>query len=225
VPDSIIAPKRDLNICDADWRRIENAYGHELSDRVRSAIIESTQEFIGWEMAEHEAKPVAEGKQQIETWKRAAGELRKRLNWEEDRTGGVMRLLVNRNFKARFGRRVTEPFFFLDQALTDFERACDKALSKLRPEPTILTLRAGDAWQVWIRQLCEIMKENSLPCSVRKDSDKSAKLSPFVVLVRELQKCLPKETAFPAHSDRALAEAIGRARRPSGHKRVARRPE
>ena len=80
----------------------------------------------------------------------------------------------------------------------------------------MVTLSEGQVWRRWIRDLSKIMKDNSLSASVRKDSDKSTKLSPFLVFIRELQKCLPEECNFPAHSDRALAEAIVRARRGFG---------
>jgi hypothetical protein len=135
-----------------------------------------------------------------------------------------VKLLIHRNFRTGL-RRVGNPFYFLDVILTDLDLACKRALSKLNP-PSMLNLKEGEIWQVWIGQLSKIMKDNSLPTSVRKDSDKSAKLSPFVVFVRELQKCLPEKCNFPTHSDRALAEAIVRARAVvSGHKRLAPRPE
>jgi hypothetical protein len=104
----------------------------------------------------------------------------------------------------------------LQDVFIEFDSACERALSKLSPIPKIATLSEGQVWRRWIRDLSKIMKDNSLPASVRKDSDKSIKLSPFLVFVRELQKCLPEECNFPSHSDRALAEAIVRARRGFG---------
>ena len=55
------------------------------------------------------------------------------------------------------------------------------------------------------------MKENELPTRVRKDAgnkSKSDKQSPFVIFVRELQRCLPANCKRPTHSDGALADAI-----------------
>ena len=120
--------------------------------------------------------------------------------------------MISRNFNRRDLTR-GDPFFFLETVLPELEAACDRALRKLAPTRTIITLKQGDMWRWWIRELSKLLKENSLPTSVRKDSDKSANLSPFVVFVRELHGCLPKECNFPAHSDRALAEAIVRAKR------------
>ena len=64
-----------------------------------------------------------------------------------------------------------------------------------------------------------IVKEHGLPYEVRKDSDKqkpNSPISPFVLFVDELQKCIPNEFRrhSPPGSERreALATAIGRAR-------------
>ncbi len=48
-------------------------------------------------------------------------------------------------------------------------------------------------WELWVRKLTNILSKNGLPTRVRKDTDKSktAKPSPFVSFIRELQACLP----------------------------------
>jgi hypothetical protein len=64
-------------------------------------------------------------------------------------------------------------------------------------------------WKIWIGQLTKIMQKNNLPFRISKDLRSSP--SAFVFLVRELQKCLPKECR-QYDSDDAIAQAIYRAR-------------
>jgi hypothetical protein len=218
-PHSIIARERKLTISKADWLRIENAYGQQLPAAVREGVVDVTQKFVCWEIAEQEAKPIADAMRLIETYKKAAANFQRMLDTErmsdkEYDTASFVQRLISRNFHNIDPRRgLGKPFDLLQDVFNEFDSACERAVGKLGPTPKIITLREGQVWRWWIRDLSKIMKDNSLPASVRKDSDKSTKLSPFLVFVRELQKCLPKECNFPAHSDRALAEAIVRARR------------
>ena len=39
----------DLTISEADWQRIEGAYGEQLSGSVRADIVKATQQFVYWE--------------------------------------------------------------------------------------------------------------------------------------------------------------------------------
>jgi hypothetical protein len=211
VPNSIVAPKRPLVMSEVDWRRIEVAYASPLSANVRKKIIKTTQQFIDWEWAEREARPIQEAQKEIEAYKKAVANFLQSLDADTD-TSAIVQHMISKNFNCRALTR-GDPFFFLETVLPELEAACDRALSKLAPTPTIITLKQGDVWKWWIRALVKVLEESSLPTSVRKDSDKSADLSPFVLLVRELQNCLPKECNFPQHSDRALAEAIVRAKR------------
>jgi hypothetical protein len=221
TPASAIARERKFTISKTDWLRIENAYGRPLPEAVRQAVEHATQDFVCWDMAEQEARPIADAMRLVETYKKATGNFQRMLDTESESmsdaeadTAMFVQRLISRNFRNIDPRRSRgNPFDLLRDVFTELDSACERALGKLSPMPKIITLGEGQVWRWWIRDLSKIMKDNSLPASVRKDSDKSTKLSPFLVFVRELQKCLPKECNFPAHSDRALAEAIVRARR------------
>jgi hypothetical protein len=82
----------------------------------------------------------------------------------------------------------------------------------------MITFSEGEIWDVWINTLTTIMKDNGLPYEVRKDVDKRKgdSPSPFVALIRELQKSLPKELRKSMTSDDALAQRISRARGGAG---------
>jgi hypothetical protein len=74
----------------------------------------------------------------------------------------------------------------------------------------------GTMWARWVYWLTIIMLEYKLPYKARKDSDKQKGevSSPFVLLVKELQKHLPVETqqTIPKRDVYTLAQAIYRAR-------------
>jgi hypothetical protein len=73
--------------------------------------------------------------------------------------------------------------------------------------------REGESWANWIRALTKIARRNKLPGGVSKDSDKSDRTSPFVLLVEALQECVPQDARRHTHSRTALADGITVARR------------
>jgi hypothetical protein len=77
----------------------------------------------------------------------------------------------------------------------------------------------GTMWARWVYWLTIIMREHELPHAARSDSDKrKGEMSPFVLLVQELQKHLSVETqqtiTIPKQKGvvETLARAISRAR-------------
>ena len=59
VPIASTGAKPYLTINEADWQRIEDAYGEQLTGSVRTAIVNATQEFVDWESFERTAEPIA----------------------------------------------------------------------------------------------------------------------------------------------------------------------
>jgi len=70
----------------------------------------------------------------------------------------------------------------------------------------------GFMWDLWIVRLVGLLKAKKLPTGARHDSDKQKHPSPFVLFIRELQKCLPKSCQRHNHSADAISQAIDRAR-------------
>jgi hypothetical protein len=202
---------------EADWQRIESAYGKPLASAVRDKVFAATEQFVEYEVFERMAEPVANTRDLIKAYKKAGWNLKRAILTGGSSDAGVYaKHLVRKNFQdPRLSDN--ERFHSLSGVLTTFVVACEIALREL-DRPSMSSLEGGGEWRRWIRLLTKIMRENSLPAGVRKDSDKRAKISPFVAFVRELQNCLPDECACPTHSDGALAEAIVRARAVvSGH--------
>ena len=222
---------------EADWQRIQKAYGEHLSDSVRTTIVEATRDFLLFEVLEREAEPVANAEKRIAVCKKAAEGLRcVMLSGRSSDAEAYVQYLIMKHFQdARLsnkaGSSYVGSFYSLAGLLTSFILACDRALADLdriprKPSVGLLgdlgappSIEEGRAWGLWILRLTGIMKANGLPTGVRKDAgnkSKSDKQSPFVLFVRELQHCLPERCKYPKHSNSALAKAIERARRVSG---------
>ena len=64
----------DLTISEADWQRIEGAYGRQLSGSVRAAIVKKMQEFVYWESFERTAEAFAKTQRLIDAYKKSASD-------------------------------------------------------------------------------------------------------------------------------------------------------
>ena len=222
------AEREKVTIVDGDWRRIESAYGRKLSPEARRDIHERTQEFVDRAEFEQNAEPVSHALDRISAIIGAASSLRSALDGGNDDADIHARTLIKKHF-----RSVDRP----GAAEICVEIAVPRAAEGERDDPLrgisgdmrLLILasqdaqeelnntkdegfKEGEAWDRWIGRLTSIAKQHGLPCGARKDSDKQFRSSPFVELVWELQKFVPKAHRRD-HSKGALAVAIGAARK------------
>jgi hypothetical protein len=89
---------------------------------------------------------------------------------------------------------------------------CNLMIERLSADTGI---RAGWIWDAWVQLLHEGVAFYGLPHEVRKDVDKKRPgdpESPFLLLIRELQKHIPTELRRHLSPETALAPAINRAR-------------
>jgi hypothetical protein len=91
--------------------------------------------------------------------------------------------------------------------------ACKSALAEL-DDPNLPGHREGECWRGWVRALTQIAKQHKLPIGASTDATHGP--SPFVELVRELQRHVLPEARRHTRSYEALAKAIQRARRAGG---------
>jgi hypothetical protein len=184
---------------------------------VRNAVLGATRGFILLDILEKQAEPAADAEKIIDACKKAAGNFQRALfasTSSSSDAASYVRDLLAKNFHDTRLSNKDELFNALTGLLISFQVACDSSLKELNAPsiPNFPSFDGGECWKYWIPRLTEIMKEADLPTGVRKDTDKrkSDKPSPFVALVRELQKCLPDECRQTTHSDDALAVAITR---------------
>ncbi|MBK5196894.1 MAG: hypothetical protein JJE37_01250 [Methyloceanibacter sp.] len=250
LPIASAAGKHILVIKEAEWQRIENGYGKQLSEEVRASVVEATENFLYWEEFERNAEPVSTSRKLIKTYQRTARSFQLALRARG--TSGAAyyaKHLVRKNFAdSRFPitAGASDPtdeipstvnldldailelpchgnfelFHWLTGLLTSFEVSCETALNEVTAEN--VGFKNNQAWNRWIRLLTGIMKRNSLPFAARKDAE--GKYG-FVALVKELQETLPedehgKKKCKLPYADSALPSAIAVARR-SGFKNKA----
>jgi hypothetical protein len=202
-----------LGLADADWRRIETAYGYPLTVTVRSAINQATEAFLFLQSVERTALPVAEVRVVLEAYDKAAGRF---FNVLFDQPSGsstpgvYARHLIDQDFHdVRVGGEVAS-FDTLLHILRAFHIACNRSIKQLSEPSMSSALQQGDSWMGWIYRLTEILNKVELPTLTRKNLS-DAEQSPFVLFVWELQKCLAEESRHHTSSKTALADAISEA--------------
>jgi hypothetical protein len=68
-----------INFSDADWRRIERAYGHKLPSKLHQEFLEITTQFVYFEVFERTAEPLSWATDRIQRVKKSAGHFYKAL--------------------------------------------------------------------------------------------------------------------------------------------------
>jgi hypothetical protein len=192
----------DLTSIEANWPRIEEAYGKSLLADVRGELLEATRAFLLFEAAERTAEPRKNAAKWIKGCKKAAEELLRAMTLSPSGASDANKFaqhLVVKNFP-----QGNKGFSTLVSLLPSLNAACVSALEELK-DPSMPSFRPGRAWGRWTRQLTEIMRNNSLPPTVSKDTGRK---SPFRDLVWELQQLLPVECRRHTQSKPALAKAI-----------------
>jgi hypothetical protein len=209
---------------DTQWKRIERAYGHAFSKTARQAIREATTNFARFEPFERAAEPVSLARKRVLAVQKAAKAFHDALVTAPTTTANVYaHFLIKRHFadETLWSRKLRgqkeDKLVRLRRLPALLRDACTSALAEL-DNLSLPGHREGDCWRGWMQNLTRIAKEHGLPTAARTDTDKIAgdRPSPFVALVRELQRLVPTAAARHAHSNDALAKAIQRARRGRG---------
>jgi hypothetical protein len=137
--------------------------------------------------------------------------------WGAAEIGRAIGKAVKRHFadetfwSRKFRGRNSDKFVRLRRVLVSLLDACTSARAEM-DDPGLPGHREGNCWQGWVRAVTRIAKRHKLPIGAHTDKN-SRGPSPFVVLLRELQRYVPPKARRHTHSDDALAKAIQRARR------------
>jgi len=203
------AERIKVTISDRDWQRIESAYGQKLSPEARRDIHEKTQEFVDRAEVEQNAERVSDARDRISTIMRAANSLLSSLDGGDHDADVHARTLIKKHLRKE-GDTINDPLRGISSDMRRLIFASQDALKELS-DTKGEDFKKGEAWKRWSNELTDIAKAHDLHWRVRKDSDKQSRSSPFVELVWELQRSVPK--AHRRHSRGALAGAIVGARR------------
>jgi hypothetical protein len=184
------------------WKLIECAYGKNLLQEADRIVIDRiVNSYLRWQPLERSAP----FKSDVE---RTLSGIQQRLRaalilLDTSSTG-----LVAEAYLAKPGKNEKD----FSQKLIDLMNDCRFASTRVRNGPGFVE---GSAWRKMIRDLSEYLDRRGLPVAASKGQGKARapKASPFVRLVRELQRAFPDGFSRHNHSYEALAKAIGDARR------------
>jgi hypothetical protein len=210
---------------------VEEAYGQGPLSQVVWLKIEAATALYSSGAAVERAVPMDEFRRKLTKLRAAAGEVNRCLPEMSHRvyktidpqlTGIERQLAIQKKYFELDDFNPTPVFpihvyELLSHTLAAVEDVASYAEMELG-DPEVGYIR-GTMWVRWVYWLTIIMREHELPHAARSDSDKRrGKMSPFVLLVQELQKHLSVETqqtiSIPKQKGEVetLARAISRAR-------------
>ena len=203
-----------------DRAAIEAKYGHKLTSEQWEQITGVTSALTIFTPGIKDATRTPVLLSKLKKLEAAAKSLRSEFNEIPDRGDFTPKEIYREFFARRWDCPPGEEFLCLEEILGGVIKFSEFARQQIqKPDPkqpnTWRSPSEGEAWNIWVNALTKIMKNNRLPYKVRKDKDKNKNdaQSPFVKLIQELQKCLPKECReFTQSDDYALAQRISRAR-------------
>ena len=214
LPVASAVGRREVNLGDSDWERIERVYKRPVPPVMRKQVQEATKKFIEFAVFELTARPLKNAEQRLAKVMKGAQDF-----WSamlKELTGGsdeavYVKHLIRKHFLDPRVPEDSDKIRAIVGIMTSFVAACDLAKDELcKREPD--GFRQGSSWEEWVRRLTAIAKETGLPHGARKDKSATDATSPFVALVDELQQIIPDDYRRHTHSTDALAKAIERAR-------------
>jgi hypothetical protein len=210
----------DFKISDADWEKLQTAYGRKIPDKERGEIITATKRMLSQSAAEHSLRPLSEGIKHITRLKKATNKLLAAFT-----ASGLPSTSIH-FAEAAIDQElsdVTDDITFdeFHDHLMLFAGACTRAPARA----ALVAVHTGEARNAWIKDLTDICHRNKWPTAARKDPDKNktGRPSPFVSFVYELQQLIPSEHRHgrSKQSPDALAKEIKQAQN-SGPERARR---
>jgi hypothetical protein len=215
IPIGTTLGKLDFSISDADWIRIEGAYGHPLSASVRQHILGVTTSFVNLEPFERGAEKLSIAQERAHAIQKATKKFAEALAGSPDSSASFYAdHLIGKHFadpRLSDGDQLRH----LRCVLTSLSAACISAVDEMGA-PNLPGYRPGEFWDSWIRNLTKILQADGLPVENSKGFDNKTKTdtppSPFTLFVKELQSCIPPAARRHTHSIGALAGGIYSAR-------------
>src|SRR5262245_8261182 len=147
-------------VAEIDWPQIEVAYGCSLSVEIRNEIREVTTEFAAFAPFENTVKPLKPARDLVQSWRRAAGVLQRKIFEGQVEHQRYAKHLV----RTRFGdERLPNKHLFENLAgiLTSLIVACDSSLNHM-DGAKLPEIREGECWQKWIKGLIRLLNKAGL---------------------------------------------------------------
>ena len=203
----------EIVIAEDDWKRIEQAYGHELPLEVREYIRFVTYVLSVVGDAERNAPALEKLKAKTRKLSDAAQSLLKEAGRPAPTEMDTSFETLTDELATAVKEHANDHSQFL---LTVYAvlAGCNLMLSAWESD---CGLREGWAWDAWVQGISEKVEHHGLPSAARKDLNNAEEVkSPFVWLINELHKHIPQELRRHDHAtvtSAALEQAIYRARK------------
>jgi hypothetical protein len=207
----IDGPPPTVDARSIDWNKIEAGYGQSIGPVARVEIVEATNKFLEFSAFALAAPSLSDALKRAEVVKECAADM---LNILSDRTelSRMIDGMIERQLKS-FSARTKYDLVLIADAASCLIAASEKTRTELK-ERSLSELRADAHWDLWVRRVTGIAKKHGLPHGIRKDrmGNPGWKASPFVHLIKALQRHLPAAQRRRAATDEGLSQAIVAAR-------------
>jgi hypothetical protein len=209
-----VGGRKEIAFSEEQWELIEQAYGHQLLPDVRMHILLATEALSLVGNVEQHGPALEKMKTKTKKLRESARSLLTEADWSPP----IVACESFTSLTDALATAVNEfpndhlQFLIMVQCVT---MACNQMLGEWESEEG---WREGYIWDAWVQGIGELMEHHGLPSAARKDSDKRdpERVSPFVSLIKELQKHVPAQLRrhdHPTVTPAALEQAIHRARR------------
>jgi hypothetical protein len=215
IPRIAVRPIQPISFTDHDWQKLEAALGHSIPEKARASITLATNQFLQFAEAESNTGSMDDALNRLSRLRSSAESFRAAI--EERALDDPIRGYVDEALEISYEGLNPGDLASVAKLSADLVRflsACDLTVQWLEQDAQHNYWLERGAWEHWIWQLTEILKEHHLPTGVRKDAAgyKVESASQFVKFVSTLQIFLPKEHVR-GHTKSSLAERIYKARK------------
>jgi hypothetical protein len=166
-----------ISLSDDGWSKIEAACGWSFDRELRDAIRTRTNVYLRDAQFELNAKPRAPALDRLQRVRKAGARFQAELmRAPEPESARYANFLIKQNFadsRLKYGGP-TDAIHAMHGVTASFVFACERGEKELENDGA-RAFQPGESWNVWVRDLADVLQERGFPIG-------------FVVLIQELQK-------------------------------------
>lgn len=188
-----------------DWKLLEDAYRKPLGSGVRQGIIDILRVYTWWDESEHNAPLLKDALNSVNRRQDAACAMLAAMHSKD-----ATKIEVERIIDAHMNVYIQDAEFL--DLVYKYIDACNRVREGLQERSHSGGFEEGRAWKDMVAKLINLFEGHNLHVTITKDSP-SAKLSPFVALIKAIGEQLPPPQWPWPSTDTSLSKAIGDVRK------------